>query len=115
MFSGCSSLTQAPSILPATTLAIDCYNCMFKDCSSLTKAPELPATTLVNYCYNYMFSGCSKLNYIKALFTTEPSITYTSSWVYGVSKTGTFVKSGAATWDVTGDNGIPSGWTVTTA
>ena len=114
MFSGCTSLTQAPE-LPATTLTDSCYDQMFYGCSSLTEAPTLTATTLANNCYYWMFSSCSKLNYIKALFTTTPSSTYTDNWVSGVSSTGTFVKSSAATWDVTGEYGIPSGWTVTTA
>ena len=114
MFWGCSSLTQAPE-LPATTLADSCYSQMFQGCTSLTQAPELHATTLANYCYNYMFNGCTKLNYIKALFTTTPSGTYTKRWVYHVSSTGTFVKSTAATWIEIGENGIPTGWTVTTA
>ena len=74
----------------------------------------LPATTLASGCYQYMFYGCSSLNYIKAMFTTTPSTTYTSSWVSGVASTGTFVKNVAATWNVTGVNGIPSGWTVVT-
>ena len=117
MFSNCSSLTQAPA-LPATTLAEGCYQSMFGRCSSLTKAPELPATTLVKSCYNQMFRGCSKLNYIKALFTTKPSGTYTKRWVSGVPLRGTFVKSSATTWNVTGVrgiSGIPILWTVTTA
>ena len=114
MFSGCSSLTTAPE-LPATKLASECYNTMFSGCTSLTAAPELPATTLANYCYQYMFYKCSNLNYIKALFTTTPGSSYTSNWVSGVSKTGTFVKNAAATWNVTGNNGIPTGWTVETA
>ena len=117
MFSNCSSLTQAPA-LPATTLAEGCYQSMFGRCSSLTKAPELPATTLVKSCYNQMFRGCSKLNYIKALFTTKPSGTYTKRWVSGVPLRGTFVKSSAATWNVTGVrgiSGIPILWKVTTA
>jgi len=62
-----------------------------------------------------MFNGCTKLNYIKAMFITTPSNTYTSAWVNGVSATGTFVKNSAAAWNVTGTNGIPSGWTVQTA
>ena len=62
-----------------------------------------------------MFKGCSSLNYIKAMFTTTPSNTYTYDWVSGVASTGTFVKNSAANWDVTGVNGIPSGWTVQTA
>ena len=140
MFQGCTSLTTAPE-LPATTLTGSCYQYMFKDCTSLTTAPELPATTLASYCYRYMFNGCtslttapelpattlayncyfsmftdcSNLNYIKAMFTTTPSTSYTSNWVSGVASTGTFVKNSAATWNVTGVNGIPTGWTVETA
>ena len=60
MFSGCQSLTKAPE-LPATTLADDCYSEMFSGCRSLTKAPELPATTLTQYCYQYMFQKCQSL------------------------------------------------------
>ena len=114
MFRGCTSLTTAPQ-LPATTLASDCYEYMFYGCTSLTTAPELPATTLASYCYYGMFRGCTSLNYIKAMFTTTPSAAYTTNWVYGVASTGTFVKNAAAQWNVTGSNGIPSGWTVQTA
>jgi len=114
MFKGCTSLTTAPE-LPATVLAMYCYGYMFDGCTSLTTAPELPATTLANYCYYYMFQGCTNLNYIKAMFTTTPSVSYTSNWVNGVASSGTFVKNDAATWDVTGVNGIPNGWTVVDA
>ena len=62
LFSWCTNLISAENlILPATTLATDCYYTMFADCTSLTKAPELPATTLANYCYCGMFSGCESL------------------------------------------------------
>ena len=114
MFLDCSSLTKAPE-LPATTLTNNCYQGMFKGCSSLTASPELPATTLVNDCYMYMFWQCTKLNYIKAMFTTKPSSSYTYRWVDEVSSTGTFVKNKNATWNVTGVDGIPRGWTVETA
>lgn len=113
MFYGCTNLTTAPK-LPALTLAIACYKSMFYGCAMLNKAPELPATSLVSNCYDRMFSGCTNLNYIKAMFTTEPSSTYTEYWVDGVAKIGTFVKNSAATWDVSGINGIPEGWTVQT-
>jgi hypothetical protein len=85
---------------------------MFQRCTSLTAAPALPATTLTSGCYSYMFSNCSKLNYIKAMFTTIPSRSYTDNWVKGVASSGTFVKNKNATWNVTGTYGIPSGWTV---
>jgi hypothetical protein len=70
---------------------------------------------LVQNCYREMFNGCTSLNYIKAMFTTTPSTTYTKSWVDGVAANGTFVKNSAAQWDVSGINGIPTGWTVQTA
>ena len=60
MFSGCSSLIQAPE-LPATTLADNCYEYMFYKCSSLIQAPELPATTLAANCYAFMFYECPSL------------------------------------------------------
>lgn len=56
LFSGCSALTQGPS-LPATTLAPYCYEYMFSECDNLKEAPELPATTLAEGCYRSMFSG----------------------------------------------------------
>lgn len=114
MFNGCTSLVTAPA-LPDTTLADYCYENMFKGCISLTTAPELLATRLKVYCYNGMFNGCSNLNYIKAMFTTKPSASFTSNWVNGVASSGTFVKNSAATWDVSGVNGIPEGWTIETA
>ena len=114
MFYGCTKLTKAPE-LPATTLAESCYGGMFQGCTSLTTAPELPATTLADSCYGSMFGGCTNLNYIKAMFTTTPDYNYTSNWVYNVASSGTFVKNSAATWNVSGVNGIPTGWTVETA
>ena len=62
LFSGCTGITSAENlILPATTLADNCYRLMFRGCSNLTKAPELPATTLASGCYYYMFTGCTSL------------------------------------------------------
>ena len=114
MFKGCTALTTAPE-LPATTLANACYEYMFESCTSLTTAPELPATTLTQSCYINMFNGCTSLNYIKAMFTTTPSAKYTNNWVKNVASSGTFVKNSAAQWNVSGVNGIPTGWSVETA
>ena len=114
MFHNCTSLTTAP-VLPATTLAKDCYGFMFRNCTSLTTAPTLPATTLVEGCYKYMFRDCSSLNYIKAMFTTYPSTTYTETWVQDVASSGTFVKNSAAAWSTSSVDAIPLHWTVQTA
>ena len=116
MFRGCANLITPP-LLPFTSLTLFCYTSMFQYCTSLETAPVLPATSVPAYAYNQMFRDCSKLKYIKAMFLTDPStdtVTF-QNWVQGVAATGTFVKNAAAEWDVTGNNGIPSGWTVETA
>ena len=60
MFNSCTGLTKTPE-LPATTLAKRCYYGMFDYCTGLTTAPELPATTLAEGCYYYMFDDCTGL------------------------------------------------------
>ena len=110
MFQNCTGLTVAPE-LPSTILASNCYRSMFRGCTGLTTVPELPAATLTNNCYRNMFSECSNLSYIKILATDISASNCLSSWVSGVSSTGTFVKHVAA--DIpTGTSGIPEGWTV---
>lgn len=59
-FKDCTSLTSAPQ-LTATTLAESCYLEMFSGCTSLTVAPQLPATTLADKCYHSMFKNCTSL------------------------------------------------------
>lgn len=111
MFDGCRSLTTAPE-LPATTLADNCYWGMFYNCRSLTRAPELSAETLVSGCYQMMFYKCSNLSYIKTLAKGD-IITGTGMWVYGVSSTGTFVRTRESNWSLLPEyEGIPNGWTV---
>ena len=112
MFSGCTSLTTAPSVLPATTLADSCYSYMFYGCTSLTTAPQLPATTLAKQCYFLMFGGCTSLNHIECLATDISADTCTIGWVSDVASSGTFVKAASMTSWTEGVSGIPSNWTV---
>ena len=139
LFHGCTSLIKAP-VLPATTLANDCYStmfsrtslteapalpvtelpyacyyAMFNDCTSLTKAPELQATTLAQSCYQYMFGGCSSLNEVRCKVpstysSSNISSKYAGGWLSGVSSTGTFYTNADANWP-SGASGIPTGWT----
>ena len=111
MFAGCTSLTTVPT-LPATALTSSCYSSMFQGCTGLTTAPDLPATQLIEYCYYRMFSGCTNLNYIKCLATDISANGCTSSWVSGVAASGTFVKNAAMSSWTTGNDGIPTNWTV---
>ena len=114
MFYGCRSLTTAPE-LPATTLASSCYRDMFSSCTSLTTAPKLPATTLVGSCYTQMFYNCTNLNSITCLATDISATNCTTNWVNGVSSSGTFKKAASMSSWTTGNNGIPNGWTVVNA
>lgn len=111
MFHSCASLVKAPA-LPATTLNTYCYNNMFIYCYNLEEAPVLPALTLKENCYRNMFQHCNKITFIKAMFLTTPGDAYTDTWVRGVATVGTFVKNAAATWEISGEDGTPSGWTI---
>ena len=138
LFNGCKSLTKAP-VLPATTLASDCYSTMFSStslteapalpattlpyacyyvmfygCQSLTKAPELTANTLTNRCCWQMFGGCSSLNEVRckipSSYSSSQISSYTSGWLSNVSPTGTFYTNADANWP-SGASGIPTSWT----
>lgn len=98
MFSACSSLASVPSsLLPATSLAQDCYNGMFQDCTSLTAAPALPATTLAQSCYQRMFQGCTSLTAAPALPATTLADQCYQSMFQGCSKLTTAPKLPATT------------------
>ena len=84
MFKDCAYLTKAPT-LPATTLAKGCYYKMFEGCSDLTAAPALPAPTLAEECYQYMFYGCSSLTTAPALPAETLADYCYNSMFYGCS------------------------------
>ena len=111
MFYGCTGLTSAPA-LPATTLTDYCYCCMFYGCTGLTTAPALPATSLKNYCYQDMFNGCTNLNYVKCMATDISALGCTSTWLAGVAATGNFVHAAGTAWPTDNPSGVPSGWAV---
>ena len=101
-------------LLPATTLAKDCYRQMFYACTSLTTAPELPAPELVEACYNRMFLNCFSLNSVTCLATDISAPSCVFNWLQyagsDVTGTKTFNAVSTAEWP-TGNSGIPSGWT----
>ena len=69
MFKDCTSLTKAPA-LPSTSIYDHCYSNMFTGCTSLTEAPDLPATSLHQACYQSMFWGCTSLRKTPELIAT---------------------------------------------
>ena len=124
MFYGCTSLKEITiNITNQMVSRNKSFSEMFKGCTSLERATINYYYDLPSASYSYqqifgdMFNGCSSLSYIKAMFLTLPTGYYnqTTNWVKGVSAIGTFVKNANATWNVTGVDGIPEGWTIETA
>ena len=81
-YNGTSLIKVDDDFLPATTLANNCYQSMFRSCTGLTVAPVLPATTLADYCYNGMFFGCTSLVTAPMLPATTLAIRCYSSMFY---------------------------------
>lgn len=60
LFKECTSLTHAPE-LPAIILSPGCYQAMFMECTSLIHTPQLPANEMKMWCYEDMFRDCHNL------------------------------------------------------
>ena len=115
MFNGCTGLTTLPSgLLPATTLASSCYQYMFNGCTGLVETPGgwiLKAQTTATYSCYAMFYGCSKLQKIAVSYSGIITASHWSSFLYNVSKTGTFYYSKNQTKENI-KSIVPSGWTL---
>lgn len=108
LFSSANVVNAKYLILPSNTTN-QCYFRMFYHKTTLVSAPVLPATWASTQCYYGMFDGASNINYIKALHTNDTGMNY---WVRDVAAEGIFVKNINATWTTSGNNGVPSGWTI---
>ena len=91
-----------------------CFMNMFAKCVNITEGMDLPALTLVDSCYSGMFNGCTNLSKIKMLATNIYANGCLNSWVAGVAGEGVFIKNKDAMWTTTGNNGVPTGWTIQT-
>ncbi len=111
-FFKCTGIQSAENlIMPSSTTQSCCFQ-MFYSCSTMTSAPALPAAVISRRSYYAMFQNCSNLNYIKCLATDRTAYECTLNWVQNVAASGTFVKKAGYTEWSSGNNGIPSGWTV---
>lgn len=78
VFSDCVSMRNHVTediLLPLTTLPGDCYNSMFYNCTSLTRAAVMSATTGASSCCHTMYSGCTSLE-TSLPITMQPSGNY---------------------------------------
>ena len=90
MFSNCTKLKNVnplPDVRPYSNI----YNQMFRNCTSLTDAPEimLPSAAKPNIM-TYMFAGCTSLSSVTVHFKTWPAASYLNNWLRGVAPTGIF-------------------------
>ena len=116
LFKDCTLLKEPPK-LPAT-LSPYCYVRMFSGCTSLTTAPSLLVskdTGSPRGWYREIYAGCSNLSYIKMLSPIQFDYSDTTSawsrdWVSGVAATGTFIANAKRTDFTRGVHGIPVGW-----
>lgn len=87
LFENCSVLTSAPE-LPATSLAYNCYHCMFSGCTNL-KSAELSIEFLDRGCCSQMFYNCTNLSSVTMLAPSK-EITLSGSYLdYWLNNAGT--------------------------
>ena len=110
LFANDTELEDASDLVLPEDVTNSCYQAMFSGCTSLTTAPTLPATTLAASCYRELFSGCSSLDKIITYATSVSAFRHLQNWVSGVAATGDFYNLGGATYS-SGVRGIPTGWT----
>lgn len=115
LFSGQTMLEDTPKLKGVLKSSDRGIKGMFRNCTSLVKAPTIPSFTTGNYhsTVSELFYGCSNLNYIKAMFTQpfrNNDYSYTKDWVNGVAEKGTFIANVKRTDFTRGVYGIPEGW-----
>ena len=94
------------------TLAPNCYYWMFYQNSNLVEGPVLPALTLASQCYYEIFRGCNKMNKITCLATDISASGCVTRFSQATASSGTFVKHPDMNDWTTGVSGIPGNWTV---
>lgn len=93
MFSGCTGLQAMPA-LPASALAISCYEGTFLKCSNsnFKTIQPLTAKTMSSSCYKYMFSACTSLT-SATRFDCTTATTIASACYYGMFGSCTSLRS----------------------
>ena len=115
MFYSCTSLVDCSALTIPTDVqsTLNCY-AMFRECTSLKKAPVMPLLTLVAQMYRYMFYNCTSLEWVKMLATNITASNCLGAWMQYAKNESTcvFVKNISATWTTTGNSGVPTNWKI---
>lgn len=116
MFYMCSNLTSASfsdldTFLPYTSIDPYAYQSMFAHCTNLDDSPTIYVTTATEGCFYEMFNTCTSLTHIRTYCQDFSAILCTSGWVLNITTEGDFYKLEDVTLE-SGEDGIPSSWTV---
>ena len=112
MYRDCVSLTEAHDMKFNVLNIQSCYG-MFRNCTSLTRAPRLLTVNVNEYgAYNFMFCDCTNLSYIECAMVCNSCWLGSENWVYGVASSGTFVKNKLQTNYQYSNHSIPTGWEI---
>ena len=112
LFKDCTGLTLSNNLILAPDIINNCYEGMFKGCTSLHNTPVLSSPILADDCYKEMFYGCTSLSRINIFSEMQLGEQYSKNWVYGVALSGEVNQSVNITYTESGVDGLPSGWTV---
>ena len=109
-FRNCKKLKNV-NPLPDVRPFANIYAQMFKNCTSMTDAPEIMLSSANSAnCMANMFAGCTSLSSVTVHFKTWPKASYLNNWLSGVAPTGIF-RCPAELPDERGNGRIPEGWT----
>lgn len=119
-FDGCTSLVSGLIDLSRVSIAgsYNAFKCLFTGCTSLISAPTLPFLELAHNCYQELFRDCTSLAKIELSATSWNAPAYPAAftnWLSGVAATGTFKCPAALGTNETIERGAsrcPEGWTV---
>jgi hypothetical protein len=114
MFENQTNLRSHPYkdlVLPATTLAKQCYQNMFYGCTGLTRSAILAKAVGADNAYQWMYNGCSNLSEVTCYAAYNAA--YFADWLKGVASSGTFYTNSThkESWDTFHSKNI-TGWTI---
>ena len=100
-------------VLPATTLAEQCYQDMFSGCTGLTRSAILADATGAANAYQRMYNGCTNLSEVTCYAAYVTTNTPFADWLTRVASSGTFYTNSThkASWDTFHSANIKD-WTI---
>lgn len=107
-----TTLIDASKLILRDLGSAEIYRSTFYKCTALVRGPFIDMPVVPVRGLQDTFHDCSSLQEVKCNATNVSASFATSSWMQGVSATGTFYKAASMTSWSRSSNGIPADWTV---